>query len=259
MKQEVDIIVPSYNDKRILSTIASIRRFDDSDLVRIIVVDGGSNQELLRQVSENLSNKDILISEPDDGIFDALNKGLAACTSNYIGWLGSDDIFTDEIKSSELVSILSDADIFVAKTVHAIGNKVTRLTPSWPSKFSLVRFGFNNPHFSTFGRRSVFASIQFKRDHPAADILYFLQIFSGSLRIKTDNRPTTIMQEYGASNSSASSIIRTNLLLYSSYRDQTNWLVAAFCVVNKLTWKTIFRLRFSLFPKTLEDIILDQV
>ena len=92
--KRLDIIVPSFKDPRILVTIASIRRFDDDDLTRIIIVDGGSDEELLGKIKALLNSDDILIAEPDKGIFDALNKGLRACTSEFVGWLGSDDICT---------------------------------------------------------------------------------------------------------------------------------------------------------------------
>ena len=73
---QLDIIILSFNDPRIFKAIESVRLFDDIDAVRIIVIDGGSDIDLVESIQSLLADHDILIVEEDDGIFDALNKGL---------------------------------------------------------------------------------------------------------------------------------------------------------------------------------------
>ncbi len=93
-RPRLSIIIPSFQDARILNTIRSVQRFDDLGCVEIIVVDGGSDGALLARCKALLTDKDTLISEPDKGIFDAFNKGLRVVAGDCIGWLGSDDIFS---------------------------------------------------------------------------------------------------------------------------------------------------------------------
>src|ERR1017187_3672347 len=106
--KRISIIVASYNDPRIVGAIRSIRHFDDMDTVKIVVIDGGSAPDVQRLIKESLTEDDIFVSERDRGIFDALNKGLDACDTEFIGWLGSDDVFTGSIKASAVVSALSN-------------------------------------------------------------------------------------------------------------------------------------------------------
>lgn len=75
-QKNLSIIIPSFNDLRILRAIESVRRFDDVGQASIVVVDGGSKPEVVAKIAEYLTADDILISEPDKGIFDALNKVL---------------------------------------------------------------------------------------------------------------------------------------------------------------------------------------
>ena len=86
------IVIPSFNDLRILETIKSI---DDQSLERkdieVIIMDGGSQVNILSKIKESLKATDTLISEPDNGIFDGLNKGIAISQGDIIFTLGSDD------------------------------------------------------------------------------------------------------------------------------------------------------------------------
>ena len=115
--KQLTIIIPSYKDIRILAAIESVRSFDDSGVVKILVVDGDSGTEFCERVRAVLAEGDVLISEADAGIFDGLNKGLDNVDTPYLGWLGSDDFFTEEVKASEVIDCLRDVDLFVGDLV----------------------------------------------------------------------------------------------------------------------------------------------
>ena len=63
--------------------------------VQIIVVDGGSTDGTIEQCAA--SSWIELISGPDRGIYDALNKGLAAATGDIIGFLNTDDVYGENV------------------------------------------------------------------------------------------------------------------------------------------------------------------
>lgn len=233
----LSIIIPSYNDPRILRAIDSIRDFDDGGLVSIVVIDGGSKQALIDDIASKLSTQDILVSEPDKGIFDALNKGLAASNTDYIGWIGSDDTFSGDIKASEVILNLESCDLFIANTAHVHGDTVTRITHSWPSRHNLARLGLNNPHFSTFGRSALLKRERFPLNLRGADIEYFLCIFRHKPMVRTTSKISTFMEEGGFSNSSYKSIIKTNAELYSVYKTHVSAPIAALAVATKLGYK----------------------
>ena len=131
-RKSLSIILPSFNDFRILRAIESIRRFDDINAVKILIIDGGSAPEIIKSVKLLLKEADVFISEPDEGIFDALNKGLRICDSEFIGWLGSDDMFTGLVLSSEVIGILKKYDLLVADLYFFNNGYVTRKTSAWP-------------------------------------------------------------------------------------------------------------------------------
>ena len=147
------IIIPSFNDRRVIKAIRSARLFDDCDVVSVVVADGGSSAELIAEISAELGPRDVLVSEPDDGIFDGFNRGLAlASDSDFIGWIGSDDYFTGRLKSSSVLEKLRESDLFIADVLHVSDGVVQRRTPAMPSALGLWRIGLHNPHMGTFGK-----------------------------------------------------------------------------------------------------------
>lgn len=99
----IGIIIPSFNDCRILHTVMSIRIADPENISRAYIIDGGSRLGLIEELRPLLRPQDVLISEPDRGIFDALNKGLDRVEEELIGWLISDDFYTRNVKFNEVV------------------------------------------------------------------------------------------------------------------------------------------------------------
>ena len=253
--KRLSIILLSYNDPRVERAIQSIRRFDDIESVRIVVIDGGSTSQIRRLIKENISDDDVLISEPDKGIFDALNKGLDACETEFIGWLGSDDLFTGKVRASQVVEALETSDLYVANLYLFHGGYVTRIVQSLPSRYGLVKYGLNNPHFSTFGTSCLLQSERFTLGLRGSDIEYFIKIFDKKPRVATTNAVATLQEEGGFSNASYSGIFRTNLELASLHARYTNWLVGVLIVIVKLGYKVLLKLYYKIFrvPFLLED------
>lgn len=252
--KRLSIIVPSYNDPRIGRAIRSIRRFDDVDTVQIVVVDGGSSVEIKQIIRDGLSSQDVFISEPDQGVFDALNKGLDACDSEFIGWLGSDDLFTGRVPASQVVAALEKYDLFVANVAVFRDGVVTRITYSLPSRLGLVRYGFNNPHFATFGVARLFKTERFRLGLRGSDIEYFVKIFDRQPRVATINVVATLAEEGGFSTRSLSAILRGNFELIPMFSRHTNWLIGPIAVSLKLGSKLVSRIHCRLVRTRLTEI-----
>ncbi len=87
------IITPSLNQAAFIErTLQSIHCQQVDFPVEHIVIDGGSTDGTL-EVLNKYSGKIRMISEPDRGMADALNKGFALCSGDIVGWLNSDDIY----------------------------------------------------------------------------------------------------------------------------------------------------------------------
>lgn len=89
---KISIVTPVYNgSKYIEDCINSILNQNYPNL-EYIVVDGGSNDGTLEVIKKYKNKIDIIVSEPDEGIYFALNKGFKLCTGEIMTWLNSDDI-----------------------------------------------------------------------------------------------------------------------------------------------------------------------
>lgn len=242
VSSRISVILPSFNDPRILTAISSVVDFDDIGCTRILVVDGGSRGELLATINGAVRKQDLVLTESDKGIFDALNKGLSLVSTEFVAWLGSDDFISPDIKASRLLSMLNETDILVANTAHFRGRTVTRMTYSWPVKFGLYRFGLNNPHFSTFGRSSFFKRVRFPLDSPVADIDYFLAIFALNPRVSVISETTTYMAEGGFSNASSSTAVRNLIYCWSIYARYFGVLSATISMPIRASYKVGSRL-----------------
>jgi glycosyltransferase involved in cell wall biosynthesis len=91
----LSIVTPVWNDPRVSRCIQSIHAQNCAGEIEVIVVDGGSTeptQKALRSVSSQI---DHLISEPDRGIYDAMNKGIRLASGDAIGILNADDQYDD--------------------------------------------------------------------------------------------------------------------------------------------------------------------
>ncbi|MHA3092534.1 glycosyltransferase [Acinetobacter brisouii] len=91
--RKISVITAVYNgQKYILNLIESLRQQNDKNF-EWVVVDGASTDETL-EILKNVTDLNIkIISEPDFGIYDALNKGIKACTGEYYLVAGADDVF----------------------------------------------------------------------------------------------------------------------------------------------------------------------
>ena len=246
--KSLSIIIPSYNDRRIFSAIDSVRAFDDVGQVSIMLVDGGSDPDLVEGIRQRLTESDVLISERDKGIFDALNKGLKAVGTPYIGWIGSDDTFSGNVKASEVLQNLKYCDLFVADTAHVRDGRVTRITHSWPARRRVARLIFNNPHFSTFGRSDLLKQEQFPLHLRGADIEYFLRIFSRKPGVRTSAKIATFMEVGGFSNSDYKTSLRMHAQLYRTHAMHMPGVLVWAALLIKFSYKAASTLYFKLRP-----------
>ena len=90
---KISIITAVYNrNKTIKRAILSIKEQMHKN-IELIIVDGGSNDGTVDAIKSLLDENDTFISESDDGIYDALNKGVTLASGEVIAFLHSDDIY----------------------------------------------------------------------------------------------------------------------------------------------------------------------
>src|SRR5262245_52794082 len=111
MPIKVSVITVCYNSERTLEqTLKSVIRQDYPNM-EYIVIDGGSTDSI-RQILQRYQNQiDLVISEPDRGIYDAMNKGIQFATGDLIGFLNSDDLYAHPQILSRVVKTFENQPI----------------------------------------------------------------------------------------------------------------------------------------------------
>lgn len=111
---KISIVTPTYNQgKFIEETVNSVLNQGYPNL-EYIVVDGGSTDETCAVLAEYESGIDTLISEPDGGQSDAINKGMAIASGEILTWLNSDDMLAPgTLYAMAMAFWKSDADMVV--------------------------------------------------------------------------------------------------------------------------------------------------
>jgi len=128
--------------------------------VEYIVIDGGSTDGTL-EIAEKYRNRiDHFISEPDLGIYDAMNKGLRLATGDVIGILNADDFFADEFVLSKVASVFSNPQIQLLYGDLDFIDAQDRIVRKWRSgnyKSGNFDWGWMPPHPTFYSRRQLFA------------------------------------------------------------------------------------------------------
>lgn len=158
------VITASYNSSSTLQdTIESVLHQTYSDY-EYVIVDGDSIDgtiDIIRKYEKQFKDKLRFVSESDNGIYDAMNKGLQMATGDVVGFLNSDDFFT----SNDVLQTIADAFNYnnidaVYGDIHFVKddnlNKCTRYFSSRYFHPWMLRFGFMPAHPSFYCKRSVF-------------------------------------------------------------------------------------------------------
>lgn len=160
MKPLVSIITPTFNSAATLrDTLESVHRQDYPALEHIIV-DGGSNDNTLALASA-FDGPLRIISEPDQGLYDAMNKGLQRADGDIVGVLNSDDFYCHGQVISRIVDLMNrtDASVAYGDLCYVAASDKTRVVRYWrsgdyrPERFL---FGWMPPHPTFFARRNLY-------------------------------------------------------------------------------------------------------
>jgi len=148
---KVSIITVVFNGEKYIEECLSSVNEQVGDYEHI-VVDGGSTDRTIEIVNSFRSNRIILISETDDGIYFAMNKGISAANGDVISFLNSDDFLEkDTIKwVAEQFGSDPQLDVLCGSVRVIVGEEW--LTPMFATKMSLVSEML--PHPSVFIRKS---------------------------------------------------------------------------------------------------------
>lgn len=158
---KVSIITVVFNGASTLkSCIDSVLSQDYKD-IEYIIVDGKSTDGTVELIQSYGSKIAHLLSEPDKGIYDAMNKGIALATGDIVGILNADDFYASNSAVSKIVQAMNTSnfdgaygDLFYVDAVHI--EKVTRKWIAGSYKKGSFLFGWMPPHPTFFIRRKLY-------------------------------------------------------------------------------------------------------
>lgn len=192
----------------------------------LIVIDGGSTDgtlDVLRAYGDRLA---LLVSEPDRGMYDALNKGIQLATGDVVGFLHSDDLFADESVLTRIAAAFAVPDVgavygdllYVSKDAPDV---VVRYWKAGAFSQDRLGWGWMPPHPTFYVRRSIYQRLGVfdLRYRIAADYDTMLR-FLGKGKIRADYIPEVLvkMRLGGASNRSFANIVRKSKEDYLALR-----------------------------------------
>lgn len=213
---KVSIITVVYNnEKTIADAIESVLAQTYPDIEHIIV-DGKSKDNTLAVVNRYKDKLGRIISEKDDGLYDAMNKGIKAATGDIIGILNSDDFLYNDQVIADIVAAFDDrTDATIANVVFVDPGelKVKRFYSAKRWKPSRFAWGQAPPHPSFFARRKLFGQYgYYETDYEiAADFELMVRFFLlHQVRWKYLPLITTKMRLGGKSTRNLNSVVINN-------------------------------------------------
>jgi glycosyltransferase involved in cell wall biosynthesis len=206
------------SDKTIQDTLNSVQKQDYNNL-EYIIVDGGSKDKTLDLVAFYRSVVTFLISENDNGIYDAMNKGISLATGDVIGFINSDDFYSSSHALTDIAAIFEDrsVDCCYADLCYVSSIDPSKIIRYWvSSNFSRNLFskGWCPPHPTFFVRKSVYDKYgNFNLKYKIAADVELMARFLEVNHIKSRYLPKTLvhMRLGGKTNNNLNNIINQNL------------------------------------------------
>ena len=189
--------------------------------VEHILIDGASTDGSLCIVNRHLNKFSKTVSEPDMGIYDAMNKGIRLATGDVVGFLNADDVYSDANVLGEIAAIFNDATVSACYgDLVYMDESLTRVVRYWksrPYRDGLFEKGWMPAHPTFFVRRTVFErygdfDLAFRLQSDFDLTMRFLSI----CKIKSVYLPRVLvkMRVGGATNRSAANVIKGNIEAY---------------------------------------------
>jgi glycosyltransferase len=215
----ISVLTATYNSSLFLKDAFHSFAKQTYKAKELIVIDGASKDSTLKIIQDHQTLINQFISEPDQGIYDALNKGIALAKGDVIGILHSDDFFaSDEVLSKVAQLFATDPEL---EAVYGDLDYVDRIDPNkmirkWKSgvyNFQKLKQGWMPPHPALFIKKDCFTkygnyNLQYRS---AADYDLILR-FLFKHKIKTAYLPQVLvkMRIGGLSNQSFKNRRRAN-------------------------------------------------
>lgn len=223
---KVSIITVVFNAEHTIGDALDSVANQDYANIEHIVIDGASTDNTMSEVNARAKNLAEVVSEPDSGIYDAMNKGLALASGDVIGLLNADDVLQDNTVISQVVAEHQDEslDACYANLVYVKPNDLDQVTRYWRSRNhykGLCFKGWMPAHPTLYLKRRVYDKVgNFNTElHYQSDLEFCARAFEiHSISSKYIPKLWVRMRLGGVTNNSLSSMIKGNWESYIALR-----------------------------------------
>lgn len=181
------IITVNYNNcdglRRTIKSVIS-QTFKDFEF---IIIDGGSTDDSVNTIIEYEKYVTYWISEKDNGVYNAMNKGIRAAKGEYINFMNSGDTFYSLDVLTKVAHETSNEDILVGKDYHYDTTNRRGFASILPTRISMVTFYMETlPHQGAFIKRALFENSPYDESFCiCADWAFYInKIVIGNCRLK---------------------------------------------------------------------------
>jgi glycosyltransferase involved in cell wall biosynthesis len=232
------VITVTYNCESTISYSLESVKNQTYKNIEHIVIDGSSHDRTMEILQSNKNYFKVLLSEKDEGIYDALNKGLKSATGDVIAVLHSDDFFINENVISDIMILFTinpEISIIMGNVEYVDNfdiNKIIRLYKSSNFKLWMLRFGFCPAHTATFFRNNVFKKVGLYSNlyKVAGDYDFFVRtLWVHKLKYMIINKAIVRMRIGGASSSGIKSYLISTKEIYMALK--SNRVITLFAII----------------------------
>jgi len=233
------IITVTYNASSTLDQTLNSLLSQQCNCYEYIIIDGASTDGTLEIIKKHEQYIDHWISEPDDGIYDAMNKGIKLAHGEFIAFINADDWYEPSALNLMADAILKhrNIDFFYANINNIFSNGTKSLWKSKPNKH-----GLGIPHPSIFIRSTILKQHYFNTNYKiAADTDLTLTLFKQKITTYYLDATIANYRQGGASANFIQTQRENFVLLYRH--------INVFFALKQLTKSLLFKLYLAFFGK----------
>ena len=134
---KISIITVVYNNEKTIKDAIQSVLGQTYKNIEYVIIDGNSKDNTVNLIKEFKDQLGYFVSEKDNGLYDAMNKGIQACTGDVIGILNSDDLYQDlDVLTTVMEQFNNDPelDILYGDLVYVKSDDTNKVVRNWKSK-----------------------------------------------------------------------------------------------------------------------------
>lgn len=167
---KVTIITATFNSEKFLEDSIQSVISQNYKNIEHIIIDGGSTDGTLSIIQKYRKHIAAFVSEPDRGMYDAINKGMKLATGDIIGTLNSDDFLADNTVISDIVNSFKqyNTDVIYGDLVYVLPENASKIIRVWkglPYKRKRYKYGWMPAHPTFYFKRNLLDKYGYYENH----------------------------------------------------------------------------------------------